>query len=115
MERYIVNIIATNSAGGLKLLVPLHQEQQVSDLLEQTRLRYVKYSAIPLNPILSLYGNDGPILDLDDVLKDVILNPKEDVVFASCATLSPPRTDHEYEGKVRDPIDASLPTLLYMS
>ena len=104
MERYNVRILASDDKEGLKLLIPLHHSLQVSALLNEIMRRYAKYAASPLHhilPTLRLNNANGPIVDLDDPLKDVIIDSKTEVIIATSSTLPEPQTDQETNGKVR--------------
>ncbi len=85
MERYTVTVVHPDNSGTIQLLIPLHHEKPVAALIGEVALRFAKRSALPVGLTfeLHLWQQDGPVVDADDLLKDVALDPRVDIIFAT--------------------------------
>lgn len=85
MERYTVTVVHPDNSGTTQLLIPLHHDQPVAALLVQVARRFTKRSSSPIEPTfeLHLWQEDGPVVDEDDLLKEVALDPRLDIIFAT--------------------------------
>lgn len=83
MERYIITIAIPPGASSIRFLIPFPPTSSVSDLAAEVKKRASRSALLP-DPssiiILHLGDAKGPILDGDDILKDVILDPKAESI-----------------------------------
>lgn len=84
MERYIVNV-APPGTEAARLVVPISPTSHVSDLAKEVKKRATRNNIWPNVPelVLHLGEADGPIIDYADILSDVILDPKAEVITAT--------------------------------
>lgn len=91
MERYTITLV--NADSTTQLLIPLPPASAVSALIAQVRRRATKlpkYSGWQQGEIsLRVEAEDGPMLDEDDMLQDVVIDPKGTKVFAACVDDGP--------------------------
>lgn len=87
MERYTVTVVHPDNSGTTQLLIPLHHDQPVAALLFQVARRFTRRSSSPIELTfeLHLWQEDGPVVDEDDLLKEVALDPRIDIIFATAA------------------------------
>jgi hypothetical protein len=94
MARYTVNVVA---AGGRKasLLVVLSPSQLCSAMLHTVKSRLPPLSskfgladAKSAHITMHINAEDGPILDIEDLLSDCLLDPKE-IVYAVIDVVRP--------------------------
>lgn len=85
MERYTVTVIHPDNSGTTQLLIPLHHEKPVAALVGEVAHRFAKRLALPVKIAfeLHLWQQDGPVVDADDLLKEVVLDPRADIIFAT--------------------------------
>lgn len=83
MERYTVTLISP-AASPLQLLVPFDSSLPLRSLTEEIVRRASKLGlSLALdNVLLRLCREDGPILDVDDVINHVVISPQDEVIFA---------------------------------
>jgi hypothetical protein len=103
MERYTVTI-ALSGAESFRLLIPFPPTSSVSALATEAKRRASRQGAWPEVSDISLrLGDDvgGPILDGDDLLEDVIIDPKAEFITAtsrnsltSAGAASPSKSTH---------------------
>ena len=84
MERYTVTV-APPGAESLRLLIPYPPTSSVSALAAEVKRRASRLDVWPDVPELALrLGDvDGSLLDEDDLLADVILDPKVETITAT--------------------------------
>ena len=83
MERYKVTV--TIDGKETRLLIPMLSASPVSSLATQVKLRIGRLG-IGINSTeftLHLEQADGPILDADDLLSDVLPDPKNERLYAT--------------------------------
>ena len=100
MERYVVRVTDADAKDVEQFLIPFEKDQLVSAFSAEVRRRYAKCSASSLDHTLRLNSIHGPILDEDDPLKHVIVDPAKDVVFAAHKSASTPQIDRAGNGEV---------------
>ena len=86
MERYTI-VAPSGSSGTVSILVPCERQAKVQDLINKARGRLERASAA-INGrqlLLKLGAVDGPLLDGDDALEHVVLNPSRERLFVSFA------------------------------
>jgi hypothetical protein len=77
MDRYIITVVSTQK---IRLLVPSPTSSSVSDLKVELSRRLAK-QGLNINASqlqLRLGSSDGPLLDNDDLLEHVVINPGEE-------------------------------------
>jgi hypothetical protein len=84
MERYTISIVS-QSAIVTRLLIPLPPTSLVSELIAEILRRLNKYdSSIATGSLqLRLEEQNGPLLDEDDQLQCVVINPRVEHLFAT--------------------------------
>jgi len=97
MERYTVTVPIPPGASSIRLLIPFPPTSAVSALAAEVKKR--AFRASPLldassNVILHLGDATGPILDDQDLLEDVIIDPRTEIITAT------PRSDSISSGIV---------------
>lgn len=93
-KRYLVIIVrppneVLSETPGRRpsLLVPFSPEAVVSSFIDELWKRLARHEAIPLSPethkvSLLLGQEDGPVIDVEDLLSDVILDTQKEKIFA---------------------------------
>lgn len=87
MQRYTVTIVHPGNTGERPvLLVPFEPSAIVTAFIDELYKRVAK-RGLPITPnthiaTLHLDGETGAIIDCEDVLSDVITDPKSEKVFA---------------------------------
>ncbi len=89
MERYTVTVVHPDNSGTTQLLIPLHHDKPVAALAVEVARRFAKRSALAVGLAfeLHLWQQDGPVVDADDLLKEVALDPRVDLIFATVTGL----------------------------
>ncbi len=86
MERYVVTLVGVGRQP--QLLIPLNPQDPVSALIAQVRRRAAKLFKSSIwqkgDITLRVDGEDGPLLDEDDLLQHVVNDPKGTKIFAVC-------------------------------
>jgi hypothetical protein len=85
MERYTVTV-APPGAESFRLLIPFPPTSSVSALATEVKRRASRQGAwLEVSDISLHLGDDigGPILDGDDLLEDVIIDPKAEFITAT--------------------------------
>lgn len=85
MERYTVKFRDPREEVELAFLVPLTRTSTVSTLLTEARRRAAKrLPCLAEGDLIPHYGGEeGPILDGDDILGDIIPDPKTEIIFVA--------------------------------
>ncbi|KAK4695882.1 hypothetical protein P7C71_g1945, partial [Lecanoromycetidae sp. Uapishka_2] len=85
MERYIVTIVSPQRQGRPKLLIPVNSDKLVSALLAEVIERSARAFNIVLDGHVTLRSGaeDGPVIDENDPLGDVVPDPSITVLFAT--------------------------------
>jgi len=102
MERYTVTVVHPDNSGTTQLLIPLHHEKPVAALIGEVARRFVKRSALPVELAfeLRLWQQDGPVVDADDLLKEVASDPRVDIIFATAT--GQPQTAAREQSRAQD-------------
>lgn len=97
MERYTVKFRDPHDQGELAFLVLLTPTSPVSTLLAEAKRRAAKYlPQLAENDLIPHYGEEqGPILDGDDILSDMIPDPKNEIIFVTTRPVRPPNAAEE--------------------
>lgn len=85
MERYKISIFFPESGSSLQLLVPFPPTSSISALAEEVKKRATR-QGFPLNEreiFFRLEQEDGPILDGEDRLNEVIIDPRSEGIFVT--------------------------------
>lgn len=79
-----MSVVEAGSQQTNQLLIPLHHDKLVSDLVYEVARRFGKYSGSTagLSFKLRLWQLDGPVVDTEDLLKEVVVDPRNEVIFA---------------------------------
>jgi hypothetical protein len=91
MERYTVTV-SPPGAESFRLLIPFPPTSPISALATEVKRRVSRQDAWPDVPDISLCLGDvgGPILDGDDLLEYVIIDPKVETITATSRKLTVP-------------------------
>ena len=83
MERYTVNFHFGDGAKVTQLLIPIHHDNPVSTLTTAATQRLAKRgtSLSGSQFELRLWSKKGPIIDEDDLLRDVVRDFEKDTIF----------------------------------
>lgn len=99
MDRYTVKFGDPHEEGEPAFLVPLTRTSTVSTLLTEATRRAVKRLPRLAEPDINLIphygGEEGPILDGDDILGDMIPDPPNEIIFVSTHSTLPRDTAQE--------------------
>ncbi len=84
MERYTVTVISPWTGSHLQLLMPFDSSRSLRSFAQAVSRRAFRHGSdlAVENLVLRLGREDGPILDVDDVINHAIINPRDEVVFA---------------------------------
>ena len=85
METYVATIVVPNAEAKLELDVPFSPESPISAFAEELRRRCKRY-AINLDDeslLLRLGRGGGPVLNENDILRDVVIDPQSQRVFVT--------------------------------
>jgi hypothetical protein len=91
MERYTITVPIPPGASSIRLLIPFPPTSSIAALAAEVKKRASR-SALPLDAlsdlILHLGDAAGPILDDEDLLEDVIIDPKNESITATPRNVS---------------------------
>jgi hypothetical protein len=95
MERYTV-IVAPPGAEIFRLLIPLPSTSSVSALAAEVERRISRLEGLPgvSDITLHLGEADGPMLDAEDALGDVIFDPKLETITATSRAMKENKVPH---------------------
>jgi hypothetical protein len=82
MERYTITV-APPGAAPTRLLIPFPPTSSVSALSAEVQRRLARSEPNVPDLIFHLGDTNGPILDEDDLLEDVIIDPKGEAITAT--------------------------------
>ena len=90
MERYTVTVVSTLGQERPQLLISLPGSSTVAALIEEVIRHSAKKLAQTIESKLNIHLNteNGPILDDDDMLQDVIDSPENTSIFAVSSYLA---------------------------
>lgn len=85
MERYKVSISSPETGSNLRLLIPFPATSSLSALATEVKRRAAKQGLFIRDRTIffRLNQDDGPILDDDDKLGEVIIDPHNEDIFAT--------------------------------
>lgn len=94
MERFIVTIVLSEGQGRPQLLIPIDADKPASALLSEVIQRSARSLNIaPHGHItLRLGAEDGPFIDADDCLRDIVPDSTTTTLFATSVGFTQPRT-----------------------
>lgn len=85
MERYTVSIPFPKSGSNLQLLIPFLSTSSILEFGDEVKKRSEK-QGFPMGErviFFRLEQDDGPILDMDDRLNEVIVDPRSEKIFVT--------------------------------
>lgn len=102
MKRYTVGFRHPETKAEISFLIPFEPIKTLATLLTEVKRRALRHSPclVDGNLILRYHGVDGPILELDDTIGDILVDPERDIVFATTNSELGRKEVHEEAGNV---------------